>query len=102
MVAARYFTLDPDTFLSQQRAVYLTELAPLLLHVGGGVLALALGPWQFRPRLRTRYPAAHRLIGRVYLLSALAAGLGGLALAPKGLAARSRRSGSPRSPRCSC
>lgn len=86
LVASRYFTLDPATFLPQQRAVYLAELTPLLLHVGGGVLALVLGPWQFSPGLRARRPALHRILGRGYLLGALAAGLGGLALAPKGLA----------------
>ncbi|MFI9273533.1 DUF2306 domain-containing protein [Kitasatospora sp. NPDC052896] len=85
LVASRYFTLDPATFLPQQRAVYLAHLAPLLLHIGGGVLALSLGPWQFSHRLRTRSPAVHRAIGRVYLVGVLAAGIGGLLLAPEGL-----------------
>ncbi|WP_051943592.1 DUF2306 domain-containing protein [Streptacidiphilus rugosus] len=83
--SARYFTLDPRLFLAQQRAVYVANLVPLLLHVGGGILALALGPWQFVPRIRARHPMAHRAIGRIYLLSALAAGLGALLLVPKGL-----------------
>lgn len=83
--SARYFTLDSKLFLAQQRAVYLANLAPLLFHISGGVVALALGPWQFLPRLRHRHPALHRALGRAYLLSALAAGLGGLLLAPKGL-----------------
>ncbi|WP_433351954.1 DUF2306 domain-containing protein [Microtetraspora malaysiensis] len=84
-IAARYFTLDPKLFLAQQRAVYVANLVPLLFHVGGGILALALGPWQFVPRIRARHPAVHRAIGRIYLLSALAAGIGGLLLVPKGL-----------------
>lgn len=85
LVSARYFTLDPDTFLPEQRAVYLANLAPLLLHVGGAVPALLLGPWQFSQRLRTRRPALHRVVGRIYLSAVLAAGVGGLLLAPKGL-----------------
>ncbi|MDQ0306049.1 putative membrane protein [Kitasatospora herbaricolor] len=85
LLSARYFTLDPDSFLPEQRATYLAELAPLMLHVGGGVVALVLGPWQFPPRLRTRRPALHRLIGRVYLAAALATAVGGLLLVPKGL-----------------
>lgn len=84
-ISARYFTLDSDLFLSRQRAVYVANLAPLLFHVGGGVLALALGPWQFVPRLRARHRTAHRVIGRIYLLSVLVAGIGGLLLAPRGL-----------------
>lgn len=87
LLGARYFTLDPDTFLPEQRAVYLAHLTPLLFHVGGGVLALLLGPWQFLPGLRTRRPAVHRFVGRAYLVSALAAGIGGLLLAPRALVA---------------
>ena len=85
--AARYLTLDPDTFLAEQRLVYLAHLGPLVLHVAGAVVALALGPWQFVRRLRTRRPAVHRLIGRIYLVSVLATGVGGLLLAPHALAA---------------
>ncbi|MGF1425708.1 DUF2306 domain-containing protein [Kitasatospora sp. LaBMicrA B282] len=84
-IAARYFTRDPDLFLAQQRAVYLANLGPLLFHVGGGVLALAVGPWQFVPRIRARHPVVHRAIGRTYLIGAVAAGIGGLLLVPKGL-----------------
>ncbi|RAJ34618.1 putative membrane protein [Kitasatospora sp. SolWspMP-SS2h] len=84
-VSARYFTLDPDTFLADQRAVYLAHLTPLLLHVGGGVTALSLGPLQFLPGLRARRPALHRWTGRLYVLAAAATGLGGLLLAPHGL-----------------
>ncbi|MFC9330007.1 DUF2306 domain-containing protein [Kitasatospora sp. NPDC057015] len=85
LLSARYLTLDPDTFLPEQRATYLAHLAPLTLHVGGAVVALLLGPWQFPPRFRSRYPAVHRLIGRIYLVSTLATASGGLWLAPNGL-----------------
>ncbi|GJF28886.1 hypothetical protein KNE206_15860 [Kitasatospora sp. NE20-6] len=86
LLSARYLTLDPETFLPEQRATYLAHLAPLTLHVGGGVVALVLGPWQFVPRLRIRHPAVHRFVGRVYVLGALATGVGGLLLVPTGLA----------------
>ncbi|MFE1317902.1 DUF2306 domain-containing protein [Kitasatospora phosalacinea] len=84
-VSARYFTLDPDTFLEDQRTVYLAHLAPLLLHVGGGVVALSLGPLQFLPGLRARRPALHRWTGRTYVLATAALGVGGLLIAPHGL-----------------
>ncbi|MFJ4096367.1 DUF2306 domain-containing protein [Kitasatospora sp. NPDC089913] len=85
LFTARYLTLDPEVFLDQQRAVYLAHRGSLVLHVGGGVVAILLGPWQFLPRLRTRRPGLHRLTGRLYLLAVLAAGVGGLLMAPRGL-----------------
>ncbi|WP_405019826.1 DUF2306 domain-containing protein [Kitasatospora sp. NBC_00070] len=85
LLSARYLTLDPETFLPEQRATYLAHLVPLTLHVGGAVTALLLGPWQFLPRLRARRPAVHRFVGRVYLLGALATAVGGLLLVPNGL-----------------
>ncbi|MFB8240087.1 DUF2306 domain-containing protein [Kitasatospora purpeofusca] len=85
LFTARYLTLDPEVFLDQQRAVYLAHRGSLVLHVGGGVLAVLLGPWQFLPRLRARRPGLHRFTGRLYLLAVLAAGTGGLLMAPRGL-----------------
>lgn len=85
LVSARYLTLDPDTFLPEQRAVYLANLLPLALHVGGGVVAMALGPWQFRPALRERRPRLHRVLGRLYLLAVLVTGASGLVLAPRAM-----------------
>ncbi|PSJ42296.1 hypothetical protein C7I55_06475 [Sphingomonas deserti] len=46
--------------------------------VAGGILLL-LGPVQLIGRLRRALPAVHRWLGRVYVLCAGAAGLGGLA-----------------------
>lgn len=83
LLASRYFGLGPDAYFPQQRAVYLAHQAPLLLHVAGGTLAIALGPWQFVGRIRTRFPRAHRTMGLAYVVSVLAAGVGGLLLAPR-------------------
>jgi Predicted membrane protein (DUF2306) len=48
-------------------------------HFFAGAVVLLLGPLQFLRGLRTRAPSVHRAIGRVYALSALCAGVGGLA-----------------------
>jgi len=66
-------------FLSEQRAN-----VPLALygHLAGGMLAMALGPWQFSTRLRTRALGWHRRIGRAYVIAVIVGGLGGLGLAP--------------------
>src|SRR4051812_31170542 len=47
--------------------------ASLVVHAVPAGLTLVLGPWQFVPRLRARFPRLHRLIGRVYLISVVAA-----------------------------
>ena len=65
-------------FLNDVRAA-----RPLALysHLGGGILALALGPWQFSNRLRQRALRVHRWTGRGYVLAVLFGGVGGVALA---------------------
>jgi uncharacterized membrane protein len=51
-------------------------------HIFAAVLALALGPFQFIARLRTRWPAAHRTMGRLYLgIGVLVGGASGLYVA---------------------
>ena len=51
------------------------------LHVAGATVALALGPFQFSPRLRNARPRAHRWIGRTYAVACLLGGTAGLVLA---------------------
>lgn len=93
--ALPYFALQPEHFKN-----HWSHAGWLLLHIGGGVLALLLGPFQFWAGLRHKRMQLHRWIGRLYLasiiLSSLAAiyllfipervlgfhlGIGGLALA---------------------
>ena len=51
-------------------------------HIFAAVLALALGPFQFLPRLRARWPRAHRIMGRLYLgVGVLVGGASGLYVA---------------------
>ena len=54
----------------------------LFAHLAGGMLALALGPWQLNETIRNRGLGRHRWIGRVYVIAALVGGIGGLAMAP--------------------
>jgi uncharacterized membrane protein len=68
-------------FFPQQRAVYLANTAAIVLHVAGGMLALLLGPVQFLPALRRRWPRVHRRLGRAYLVGILLGGLAGLWMA---------------------
>jgi uncharacterized membrane protein len=50
----------------------------LLVHLGGGSLALLLGPFQFIRKLRTQYPHIHRWMGRTYLAGILVASIAAL------------------------
>jgi len=41
----------------------------LIGHISGGLLAIAIGPFQFWKAFRTRYLAIHRMMGKVYLIA---------------------------------
>ncbi|HTI25372.1 MAG TPA: DUF2306 domain-containing protein [Kutzneria sp.] len=45
----------------------------VVVHAVPAGLTLVLGPWQFVPRLRARFPRVHRVVGRVYLISVVGA-----------------------------
>jgi uncharacterized membrane protein len=67
-----YFTLNPQIFFEQQRAVYQLHTLGIIGHIGGAILALALGPVQLLPQFRRpRYVNIHRWVGRIYLVGVL-------------------------------
>lgn len=51
---------------------------PFAAHALGGLLFGLLGPMQFAPRIRRRWPRAHRVSGRLVILGGLVLGLSGL------------------------
>src|SRR3569623_299996 len=53
-----------------------------LTHMLIAPLALVLGPFQFFPGLRAKYPQAHRWSGRLYVAACTVAGTGALATTP--------------------
>jgi uncharacterized membrane protein len=55
----------PDPY----RAKLLRDIFLLIPHAVGGVLATALGPFQFSARFRQRHLSLHRLMGKVYIIS---------------------------------
>ncbi len=54
---------------------------PFVVHAVSASLALVLGPLQFVPAWRARFPALHRWVGRAYVLSIAVAWLSSLPLA---------------------
>jgi hypothetical protein len=66
----------------QMKATYEAQRAWILTHVFCSALAMAVGPWQFVPGLRGRWPAWHRWSGRAYLaMGVLPGGVAGLYMA---------------------
>lgn len=52
-------------------------------HLGGGLWALATGPWQLNQRLRRAAQGLHRWLGRSYVVGVIVGAAGALALAPR-------------------
>jgi uncharacterized membrane protein len=64
--ALPYFGLDEETF-----GRYWDFKWPLIGHISGGLLALAIGPFQFSKAFRNKFMTAHRWLGRIYLTAIL-------------------------------
>ena len=64
------------------RAVIAHVPIQALTHMLIAPIALFLGPFQFFPGMRAKYPQAHRWSGRVYVTACVVAGTGGLATSP--------------------
>ena len=90
--AARYFLLSPQTAAPPPLVDVVVERYTLfLIHIGGGLIALFVGAWNFLERSRERFLNLHRWLGRVYLVSVITSGLAGFSLsftAQGGLTAR--------------
>lgn len=57
------------------------RLLAFMLHISAAPVALLIGGFQFIPGLRMRFPAIHRIMGRIYVLAVLIGGISGLVLA---------------------
>jgi len=53
----------------------------LIGHISGGILAIAIGPFQFWKAFRNKYLKVHRWLGRIYLVAILIASLSATNLA---------------------
>ena len=66
-----YLTYDADASHIPLDPAHPLHFLWVTLHAFPGVLALLVGPVEFVKAVRRRHPAAHRVLGRVYLLSVL-------------------------------
>jgi predicted membrane protein DUF2306 len=69
--AMRFFNFSRDTY-----GIFWPRREWLLVHVIAGALAILIGPLQFWPGLKEKYPSLHRGMGVLYVMSA---GVGGVA-----------------------
>ncbi|GHP00993.1 hypothetical protein KSF_110400 [Reticulibacter mediterranei] len=65
--AAPYVTFDAAVSRIPLNPVAPLHFTVLALHAITGGIALLVGPFQFLPRFRTRFPAVHRITGRIYV-----------------------------------
>jgi uncharacterized membrane protein len=78
---ARLEQLATGAAVTPENARFFASPIPVVLHVLAVVPYSMLGAVQFAPGLRRRYPAWHRLAGRVLLLCALVTAITGLWMA---------------------
>lgn len=82
VVSSRYFLISFDLAAPPELlAVVAQRKFVFFLHIGCGIVALALGAWNFVEASRRRFINLHRWIGRIYLICVLVSGIAGLALA---------------------
>jgi uncharacterized membrane protein len=62
-------------------AYYWPRATIVFPHIVVALLALVIGPFQFWPRIRNGFPKVHRILGRIYVVSALIGGVSGMGLA---------------------
>jgi len=75
--SVQYITTDGDVFHPHFREKYMANLPVIWTHGIAAIAALVIGPAQFIPAIRRRWPRAHRISGRVYLVGILIGGLSG-------------------------
>ena len=80
-LSVRYLLPAMPGAFAEQVEVFRDNAVWFRLHVAGGVMALALGPWQFLGRLRESRPRVHRWTGRLYLTAVAVGSVGGFYMA---------------------
>jgi uncharacterized membrane protein len=82
VVSSRYFLISFDLAAPPELLAAIAQRKfVFFLHICGGIVALALGAWNFVEASRRRFLILHRWLGRIYLISVLVGGVAGLLLA---------------------
>ncbi len=84
LVSMRYWSFETIDFLTMKTPEVLADKlfqVSFYGHVVFGPIALMSGPFQFWPKFRAKNMAAHRLIGKLYIIACLLSGVAGLSAA---------------------
>ena len=81
IMVSRYLTLDPEVYFEDQRQTYIDHQFGIIGHIIGGMIAMAVGPFQFIAGLRNSKPRIHHWLGRVYFGGCVLGGCCGLYMA---------------------
>lgn len=83
LVTYRFLLLGvtPQAFPSMEVHIALNKLA-FIAHIAASPIALAIGAFQFMPKLRAKQPRLHRILGRIYGVAILVGGTAALVMAP--------------------
>jgi hypothetical protein len=76
-----YVVIGPRMYPPNLAASFIARPWGIYPHAFFGSLALLLGPWQFRRNVQAKHRASHRMLGQMYVVSCLLAGLAGLYMA---------------------
>ena len=79
LLSSREHALGSGSVHVDQKHAYTEGYRFMLMHTTMGAFALAVGPFQFMGKIRRRYPAAHRLMGKIYLIGAVLSMFAGIA-----------------------
>jgi hypothetical protein len=82
LTSARYFFPRPPLLVPAEVLAFSRHRVWILLHIVGGIVAIAVGLFQFVSALRDAYPRVHRVMGYLYLSAVFLAGGTGLWLSP--------------------
>jgi hypothetical protein len=82
LTSARYLLVPPRLLLPNEILALSRHHMLILLHIACGIVAMAVGLFQFVSSLRDAYPRVHRTMGYLYLSAVFLAGCAGLWLSP--------------------
>src|SRR5580692_1311757 len=75
--APRYFVWSEASY----GAYYWPRRTIVFPHILMAISSIIIGPFQFLPQIRNGYPRVHRILGRIYIVSALLGSASGMVMA---------------------
>ncbi|HEX6279776.1 MAG TPA: DUF2306 domain-containing protein [Pyrinomonadaceae bacterium] len=84
LTSFRYLSFEPIGLITDKAAELRSSalwLTAFYLHIGPGALALLVGGFQFIGKLRDKFTAVHRTVGKIYVVSVFVSATAGFGIA---------------------